>query len=134
MRTMRENDFEKNVQNRMDELQLYPSAEVWPEIERRIRKERKRRWFIFWFLFPALLTGAGATYFLTVANKKPVTSNQDQKQIERSPVEKNKENTLVNDQPEITIISKDSSAIKKEILYAPGTSKDTKQKNTENNK
>jgi len=131
---MRENDFEKNVQNRMDELQLYPSAEVWPEIERRIRKERKRRWFIFWFLFPALLTGAGATYFLTVANKKPVTSNQDQKQIERSPVEKNKENTLVNDQPEITIISKDSSAIKKEILYAPGTSKDTKQKNTENNK
>src|SRR5258705_762818 len=135
MRTMQENDFEKNVQQRMDQLQLYPSAEVWPEIERRIRKERKRRWFILWFLFPALLTGAGLTiYFLTATNKKNISNIRDQKQIEKPPVEKNNENTLVNDQPATTFISKDSSGTKKEILYVPGVSKETKLEKIENNK
>jgi hypothetical protein len=132
---MQENDFEKNVQHRMDELQLYPSAELWPEIERRVRKEKKRRWFIFWFLFPALLTGAGLTfYFLTVTHKKNISNNQDQKQIEKPFVAKNNENTLVNDRPATTTISKDSSAVKEEILYAPGISKETKQEKTESNK
>jgi hypothetical protein len=132
---MQENDFEKNIQHRMDELQLYPSAEVWPEVERRIRKEKKRRWFIFWFLFPVLLTGAGVTiYFLTTTNKKISTSNRDEKQIEKPLVKKNNEKTMVNDQPATTIISKDSSGAKKDILPAPVASKDTKQKNIENNK
>ena len=81
------NEFEKQVQQKMKEFDLRPSEEVWMEVERRIRKEKKRRWFILWFLFPVLLTGAGVTiYSLTTTNKKSIGSNQDQKQIERSPV------------------------------------------------
>lgn len=89
--TMQKNDFEKNVQNRMDELQLYPSAEVWPEVERRIRKEKKRRWFIFWFLFLALLTGGGmAVYYLNNGSKKNLSAAQEQ-QLKNIPAGDNKE-------------------------------------------
>ena len=132
---MRENEFEKQVQQKMKEFDLRPSEEVWMEVERRIRKERKRRWFIFWFLFPALLTGAGVTvYFLTSTNKKDIRSNQDQKQIKKPFVAKNNENTLVNDRPATTTILKDSSGAKEEILYAPAVSKQIKQEKTESNK
>ncbi|MBK5272179.1 MAG: hypothetical protein JJE22_14310, partial [Bacteroidia bacterium] len=49
------NEFEKKVQQRMEQLNLAPSDEVWLEVERRIRKEKKRRRFIIWFfLFGAL--------------------------------------------------------------------------------
>ena len=52
------NNFEKQVQQKMDELQLRPSAEVWEEVEKRIRKEKRRRRFIIWFfLFGVLALG-----------------------------------------------------------------------------
>lgn len=64
------NDFEKQVQQKMDELQLRPSAEVWEEVEKRIRKEKKRRWLILWgFIAGALLLG-GASWWLANGNKK----------------------------------------------------------------
>ena len=66
------NDFEKQVQQKMDELQLRPSAEVWEEVEKRIRKEKKRRWFILWFfIFGALLLG-GTGWWLMAGNKDNV--------------------------------------------------------------
>jgi hypothetical protein len=69
------NDFEKQVQQKMDELQLRPSAEVWEEVEKRIRKEKKRRWFILWvFIFGVLLLG-GTGWWLTAGNKDDVTDN-----------------------------------------------------------
>ncbi len=58
------NEFEKQMRQRMAELQLRPSGEVWQEVERRIRRERKRRIFLIWFsLAFLLLTGAGILYF-----------------------------------------------------------------------
>ena len=69
------NDFEKQVQQKMDELQLRPSAEVWEEVEKRIRKEKKRRWFTLWaFIFGALLLG-GTCWWLTIDNKKELPVN-----------------------------------------------------------
>ena len=57
------NEFEKQVQQKMEELQLKPSAEVWAEVEKRIRKEKKRRRVIFWWLFPLVLAGGLAIYY-----------------------------------------------------------------------
>jgi hypothetical protein len=69
------NDFEKQVQQKMDELQLRPSAEVWEEVEKRIRKEKKRRWFILWFFIFGVLLLGGTGWWLTAGNKDHVVDN-----------------------------------------------------------
>lgn len=57
-------EFEKEVQRTMEELELNPSAEVWIEVEKRIRREKRRRRIIFWWFFPLLLAGGMALFFL----------------------------------------------------------------------
>ncbi len=71
---MRENEFEKQVKEKMDDFHLRPSPEVWADVERRIRKEKKRR-IIFWWplLFILLAGGIGAGIWFM--NKKERTAN-----------------------------------------------------------
>jgi len=38
-----QNEFEKQVQQKMEELQLVPSAPVWEKIEEQIRRKKDRR-------------------------------------------------------------------------------------------
>lgn len=59
------NDFEKQVQQKMDELQLRPSGEVWTEVEKRIRKEKQRRRFVLWFFVTGLLLLGGTAWWMT---------------------------------------------------------------------
>ncbi len=40
---MQENEFEKQVKQTMDEFKLRPSDEVWPKIDRRINRDRRRK-------------------------------------------------------------------------------------------
>ena len=113
---MQENDFEKNVQHRMDELQLYPSAEVWPEVERRIRKEKKRR-FIFWWPLFFLLVGGGIAAGILFTNKKEkageiTAKNNTAKKLQSPPVK-----TIVP-KPVQTLTSTDTRDI-------PGSRNDT---------
>lgn len=54
------NDFEKQVQQKMDELQFAPSAAVWQEVEAKLAPRRRRRLF-FWL--PLLLVVAGAGWW-----------------------------------------------------------------------
>lgn len=60
---MHEQDFEKQVQQKMEELSLTPSAPVWQKVEEQIRKKKDRRRLIFWLL-PLLLVGGGAGWML----------------------------------------------------------------------
>lgn len=53
------NEFEKQVQQMMDELKLVPSEPVWQKVEMQIRKKKDRRRLIFWISFLALLMGGG---------------------------------------------------------------------------
>lgn len=66
---MRENEFEKKVQAKMSELQLGPSDEVWTEVERRIRREKKRRFIFWWPLFAFLAIGTGAGIWFASRNQ-----------------------------------------------------------------
>ncbi|MEQ1678114.1 MAG: hypothetical protein ABL876_15510, partial [Chitinophagaceae bacterium] len=70
---MRENEFEKQVQQKMEELKIRPSDEVWMDVERRIRKEKKRR-FIFWLplLFLLLAGGIGTAIWLGQKKEKGI--------------------------------------------------------------
>lgn len=104
---MRDNAFDKGVQDKMEEFRLTPSAPVWPEVERRIRERKKRRILIFWFcLAGLLLTGAGAWWLLNeksitpampVAEKNKVTA---QPEINREEATRNK--TGQSDSPDET--------------------------------
>jgi hypothetical protein len=42
------NEFEKKLQQRMGELKLTPSDEVWTEVEHRIRKEKDEKKSFIW--------------------------------------------------------------------------------------
>ena len=52
---MDENNFEKKMQEQMEELNIQPSASVWNNIESRIREKKPRKRFAWLFL--ALLLG-----------------------------------------------------------------------------
>ena len=75
------NEFEKQVQQKMDELQLRPSAEVWEEVERRIRKEKKRRGVILWIFILAMLLLGGTGWLFLSGNKKQSLTNNSEKII-----------------------------------------------------
>ncbi len=66
---MRENEFEKGVQQKMEGFHLSPSAEVWVEVEQRIRKEKKQR-FIFWWFLGLVVIGGGLALLLFIGNKR----------------------------------------------------------------
>lgn len=53
------NEFEKIVQQKMDELKLVPSGPVWQKVEMQIRKRKDRRRLILWLPLLVLLLGGG---------------------------------------------------------------------------
>ena len=74
---MPENSFEKNVQQRMDQLKLQPAESVWEKVYEKIRKEKKRRRFLVWFFLFALLLLGGGGWWLSRENKNRLRTNQD---------------------------------------------------------
>jgi len=62
---MRENEFEKQVREKMDHLGFDPRDTVWTAVDKEINKEKKRRIPLFWLFFlPALLMAGGAYYLI----------------------------------------------------------------------
>lgn len=70
---MRENEFERQVQQKMNELLLQPHPEVWDEVERRIRKKKRRRLLIIWFLLGGLLLAGGSSLWIINNTKEEQT-------------------------------------------------------------
>jgi hypothetical protein len=67
------NEFEKQVQEKMEDFRLNPSASVWKNVEDELREKRKKR-IIFFFLLPAaILLLLGSVYYFT---NKPAVDNQ----------------------------------------------------------
>ena len=64
------NEFEKQVQKRLDDFQLNPSASVWKKVEEQIRKKKRRRIILFFLLPLALgLLGYSIYYFVQTSQK-----------------------------------------------------------------
>lgn len=82
------NDFEKQVQQKMDELQLRPSGEVWTEVEKRIRKEKQRRRFVLWFFITGAILLGGTAWWLNT-NDHSSTKTVAQQKTEGSTVSPN---------------------------------------------
>jgi len=60
-------EFEKNVQQRLDELKLRPSEAVWNNVEYSIRKDKRRRRMILWLPILFLFLGTSG-YFIINKN------------------------------------------------------------------
>lgn len=70
---MSDNNFEKQIQQKLDELKLQPSESVWSRVERRIRKDKRRRTGLFLLPLIIVLLGLGG-YFVFYSNDKPTIS------------------------------------------------------------
>lgn len=94
---MQANDFEKDVQHKMEELQLYPTAEVWTAVEKKIRYEKRRRRIIFWWWLPVLLLGTGGViYFSNHKQKNAAIQHSTQNTITASKTEKPNDSPAAN--------------------------------------
>jgi Outer membrane protein beta-barrel domain len=122
------NEFEKQVQQKMDEFQPEPSASVWQKVEEDIRKKKRRR-IIFFFILPAAiaLMTLSVYYFSNNGNKKNVIT---QKQSVSNKVEPGK--TDNTEKTEITKREKENNiqpSLKKETgVSTTNTNKKAEQK------
>lgn len=80
---MEQNNFEKDIQQRLDDLKIPPSDSVWTNVEKRIPKKGKERRMIFILSFLLLFIAAGGYWLLNSENKN---QQQDQKisKVERT--------------------------------------------------
>jgi hypothetical protein len=62
---MPNNDFEKQLQKKMGELNFTPSDAVWQDVEQQINHRKKRRRFLLWIPFLFLVTGGAAWLYYT---------------------------------------------------------------------
>lgn len=117
---MEENSFEKQVQDKMDELKIQPSNAAWENIEPRIVKKKNKKWGILFFLFCIILSG-GYLYWNSIQHsistgervikhapnktsiiekssqeKKSITSSVKQNNNESNPLSVNKKPELVS--------------------------------------
>lgn len=57
---MHNNEFEKRMEHKLEELKFTPSDAVWQKVEVQIRERKRRRRFFFWWL-PAIVLCTGIT-------------------------------------------------------------------------
>lgn len=67
---MSDHEFEKQVQLKMEQFRLRPSNAVWAEVEKNIRKDKRRRRMIVWLPIALLFLGAGG-YFAIQETARP---------------------------------------------------------------
>jgi hypothetical protein len=78
---MQDQNFEKQVKQRMEELSLTPSEPVWQKVEEQIRKKRDRRRLLFWLPF-TVLSLCGGIWLVTnnIRNTNSIASAKKEKQ------------------------------------------------------
>src|SRR5687768_1136471 len=80
---MSDHEFEKKVQQRMDDLKLRPSDAVWAEVEKNLRREKRRRRTLIWLPILGVLLTAGG-YFIYSGTGK----SNDGSLVNNQPTEK----------------------------------------------
>jgi cytoskeletal protein RodZ len=70
---MQEQNFEKQVQKKMEELSFTPSEPVWRKVEEEIRKKKDRKRIFFWIVASLLLL-AGGLWLVNKNRDTPLTT------------------------------------------------------------
>lgn len=135
---MQEQNFEKQVREKMEELSFLPSEPVWKNVEEQIRKKKDRRRVLFWLLPVLLLTGGVVTWtnkdgFFS-GQKLTVSKNKQQKVSEQTPQAiqtpssikntptEDKATTLLQTTNEETPINKASKGVEENLYEQPAMS------------
>jgi len=66
---MQADEFEKNIQNKMEGFGLVPNGEVWKQVSIKIEKDKKKRKVVFFWLFTGLVLVAGTSALYVINNK-----------------------------------------------------------------
>lgn len=74
---MQENEFEKNVQQRMEEFRLRPSDEVWNKVSGELERKRKRRVVFFIFLMSGLCLFGYIGYYFSSPSTQHIVANKN---------------------------------------------------------
>jgi len=109
-----QNEFEKQVQQKMEELKLVPSAPVWQKVEMQIRQKRDRRRLILWIPLLALLLGGGL-WFGIDQYSNDVRNNE--KDIESTNVQLQKKSNVA---PEQNVTNKPNEESRSKIELKEG--------------
>lgn len=110
-----QNSFEKQVQQKMDELKFVPTEPVWQNIEKQIRTKKDRWRFVLWLPLLCLLLGSGV-WWLTSHNQKSKSAiATEQKTTFRekqnaSPVQNNLTKTTEGKDASVTTIQAEEKA------------------------
>ncbi len=103
---MSDHDFEKQVKIRLEQLKLRPSDAVWMEVEKNIRRDKRRRRMILWLPIALLMLGAGG-YFAMNPSARPAPQELVKKSIpSSSATPNNKPSTNTSTQTQATTDSK----------------------------
>src|SRR6202035_16374 len=82
---MHEPEYEKKIQQKMQELKFSPSESVWANVEKKIKKDKKRKRPLLWFfLILGLAVSGGASYFIYTrknTGEKNITYLYNQSQL-----------------------------------------------------
>ncbi len=132
---MQENEFEKRVQKQMEEFVLVPNKDVWKQVEAKIGKEKRRRFFFYWIMTGLLITG-GTGIFLFInsrSNSRPsdISSNKrpdNNSQLKSLVIEKRDETFIDKNK----LIKKDTK-VKPQILQSYVFNKHTPILNSQKN-
>lgn len=73
-----QNEFEKQVQQKLEELKLVPSNPVWQKVELQIKKKKEKRRFAFFLLLVGLLLSGTITYRIWTNSNNAVTASKNQ--------------------------------------------------------
>src|SRR5678816_2904320 len=114
---MQNNEFEKQVQERMGQIKFTPSETVWAEVEKNLKQRRKRRIAIFWlFIFFIAAGGSSLGWFYlspsdnrisnhpspsvpVLKNKTAISPDQNSDDQSSNTSSDRKENAAINNSP-----------------------------------
>jgi hypothetical protein len=91
-------NFEKKVQEKLEDLYLQPSVPVWGKIELQIQPEKRRRVVFWWLLALVLLSGAGL-WLLTGTKDRKAGATLQSVPVAIKPSEKKQTITTGKEEP-----------------------------------
>ena len=105
---MQENEFEKRLQEEMDEFRLRPSEVVWNKIEDELKKKKRRRVVFFMFLLAGLSLIGYSGYVLFTPGKEnrtakdvAITNTTEPNSPRTEPTDNDSQKSIPNDQKTI---------------------------------
>ena len=114
---MREDEFEKQVRKKMDQLGFTPSESVWTGVDREINQEKKRRVPLFWLFFVSGLLLAGSTYyFITNKNTEALIPNKNSENALAKI--QNKEASSKKQIEQLSAVNRQPSTVNRQLFYS----------------